>query len=163
MIDTSSWIALFGDGQGAPREGALTVMDALIAQGGAVSPLIAYDELPPRRDRLLSWIGARRRAFVEHDRDMVATVFEINTRFPRLVNYGKSIHGADPYVIALAVQMRNRGLPGPGPGPVAVVTKESDSPNSPTGIPYAARKCGISRIRMAELFDREGPGARSPG
>ena len=156
MIDTSSWIALFRDGQGAPSERSLAVVDALIAQGRAVSPLIVYDEISPRRDRLLSWIGARRRVFVGHDRDMVKAVFEINTRFPRLVNQSKSLHGADPYVIALAVQMRDRGLP--APGPVDVVTEESNRPDRPTKIPYVAREYGIPCIRMAELLEREGLG-----
>ena len=159
MVDTSSWIALFRNYPRKIHRKAWDGMDVLIDKGLLTSPLAVYEELSARQDYLLSWVGARPRIFFEPDQEMLDRVAQINGRFP-LLNKDKKKIVADSHVIALAVVLRERGLYGRAP---LVVTEESDSPGRPTKIPFVARAYGISCIRMVELLEREGLGARSSG
>ena len=100
----------------------------------------------------MSWVDDRAKIFFKPDREMLDLVAQINDRFP-LLNKNKSEIGADPHVIALAVVLRKRGLPGRAP---VVVTEEADHPNRPTKIPSVARRYGVSCINMDGLLGREG-------
>ena len=159
MVDTSSWIAMFRNYPRNLHKKAWDGMDGLIDRGLLKSPRLVHDEISARQDDLLSWVSARPEIFFKPDREMLVQVVQINARFP-LLNKDKSKIEADSHVIALAVVLRERGLYGRAP---LIVTEESDSPGRPTKIPFVARAYGISCIRMAELLEREGLGARSSG
>lgn len=103
----------------------------------------------------MSWVTGRQDAlFAKPDLDMLEQVVQINDRFP-LLNKTRHRLDADPYVIALAVVLRKRGLSGRTP---VVVTEEANSPDRPTKIPFVARQYGISCIDLATMLELEGLG-----
>ena len=130
-------------------------MNSLIVRHAIRSPRIVYDEIEARQDGLLSWLSTRQQIFLKPNIDMLNLVVQINSKHPLLVNRNKGKYGADPHVIALAVLLRQLGLPGPAP---VIVTEEADIPGRITKIPYVARQYDVSCIKIDVLLKREGIG-----
>lgn len=89
--------------------------------------------------------------FLPNDDATVARATEITHRYPHLTGSGDRHSCADPYLIALALSIKNGvdddSLP-------IIVTEENRA--SGTKIPKTADKCGVESCSTVGMFEREG-------
>lgn len=122
-------------------------IEALVGEGEIVTPDEVLHELERKEDSLLVWAKERKDMFRVLDEDLQRGGAEILGGFPNLVDSSSSITEADPWVIALAREMK-----------ASVVTGEK-----PTGqleskphIPDVCKHYGIKCIGMLELIREQG-------
>jgi len=143
-IDTSSLIAGWSrDYRPSVFRGLWDAMAELVIFEQLVASRSVYGEIEEREDRLVDWIKANEAMFVEDDEAIQARVQTILADWPRDVDFTRYLTGADPFVIALAME---RGL--------AVVTGEhpSNSPDAPK-IPDACRQYDVRCITLMDMIE----------
>lgn len=120
-------------------------MDGLISEGRLLAIDEVLHEVERKDDSLHKWIKQRSQMFIDLDLALQRRGKEIITRFPSLAQ-SKSLMkgGADPFVIALAVE---RGL--------TVVSAEKSKPTKPR-IPDVCNALGILHVTPLGLFRKEG-------
>ncbi len=74
----------------------------LMEKGTIISSQEVYEEILKGDDELKSWIKSRENYFLESSVEIQKTVRDILKDFRGLVEGGKRVNGADPFIIALA-------------------------------------------------------------
>jgi hypothetical protein len=158
VIDTSSLLQVRRD---VPRSGRSRVfkgLSALVSGQQLVFPCEVYEELrvghdglkPGSKDEAFDWAKAVHDAATRHGTDYEA-VRRVLAKVPDLVDYDKprGPDDADPYVVALALRLREMGHD------VIVVTEDRNDKPDKTSI---ATACGLLRLvrlpMLAFLADR---------
>ncbi len=131
----------------------------LIINGVLVSPKEVFKEISRRDDSLTKWSKKHSILFRELDDKQIKIVKEILNQYPSLANSDDENAAADPFLIALAVELnRNpqrtlfeinkRFTP-------KIVTEEKLKGNKIT-IPFVCKYYGINWIDLLEWFRVEG-------
>jgi hypothetical protein len=81
---------------------------------------------------------------------------EVANRFPDLVDLAKPDGSADPYVVACALDERDRVNATLWPQPVVVVAQESRKGPTKMQIPDACDHYGLAVVKLQGLLDSEG-------
>ena len=99
-------------------------------------------ELDKKQDDLHEWVKAQSDFFVPHDIEIQEHVLQVLSNFPGLYDLKKGKSGADPFVIAHAIQNN-----------YTVVTQEgwSNNPDKPK-IPNVCKEYDIRCINLLALM-----------
>lgn len=157
-VDTSSWIELK---ERYPPRTFLNLwnkLDTLVKSSRVISPQEVYGELDKKDDEVLKWVKQRKQMFVNlNDEEQIALVFDIEAKFPKLVDPQKETPEADPFVIALAVlETKNRILFG---DECIVVSEEKPGGGGISGKPKIPDVCysyGVRHFSILDLIQNEG-------
>jgi uncharacterized protein DUF4411 len=119
---------------------------ALIEEQRIVAPDEVFRELGRKDDQLKAWAKVHRQVFVEWNGAFLVRSKEITNRYRRMLDQKPGKNGADPLVVALAI---DRGA--------AVVTEElgTGNMNSP-GIPDVCRAERVQCINVLSFIKNEG-------
>jgi hypothetical protein len=129
-------------------------MDQLVTEGRLLVPEEVVREVYPSDDHAAQWIHERSTAH----RATVgtwSTACTIADRYPDLVNLAKPRGAADPFVVALALDEREKTANSLWRSEVHVVTNER-SHRPRIAIPDACDEEGIPCVDMYGWFDVEG-------
>ena len=105
-IDTSAW--LDGWARDYPQEVFPSLWDNLadsIKAGVLKCSEEVYVEIEKKDDGLHDWLKARKQVLVPIDEEIQATVLELLTAYPRLVDTHRNRSQADPFVVATAERL----------------------------------------------------------
>lgn len=154
VVDTSVWIDL------VPFRPPIFVtlwarIEALVTDGRLVVPEEVDHELNPSPDQPAQWV---------HDHPQIhrstaeswERAREVADRYPALVNLAKPRGTADPFVVAVAIEERERADAGLWPREVVVVTNETSRLPGRVAIPDACAGYGIRSVDMYGWFSAEG-------
>ena len=114
-----------------------------IESGSICSPKSVYDELMPYKDRLSSWVKARKtKGLCVHEGDNIQREFSkvadhVTVTYPRHKSE-EFLSGADPWIIACVLSVGG-----------TVVTQESTSRRRKVRIPIV---CGHFGVRFVDTF-----------
>ncbi len=133
-------------------------LDTLVKSSRVISPQEVYGELDKKDDEVLKWVKQRKQMFVNlNDEEQIALVFDIEAKFPKLVDPQKETPEADPFVIALAVlETKNRILFG---DECIVVSEEKPGGDGISGKPKIPDVCysyGVRHFSILDLIQNEG-------
>ena len=124
---------------------------AVIKDRRLLSPPLVLDEMWRGSDEVVAWADEHKSVFVPKDDAIVARAAEITHNYPHLAGSGDGHSRADPYLIALALSIKNGvdndSLP-------IIVTEENQE--SDIKIPKTADKCGVESCNTVGMFEREG-------
>ena len=143
-MDTSALIDLW---RHYPRDvfpGLWRNLERLLTEGKLVAPHRVLKELEQKDDDLSKWAKRNRRMFVGLDMDQQQQVKKLLEKYPALVDPGKSIPEADPFVVALGKK-----------GYIVISQERRGGPGSVTRIPDVCEKEGITCISLHQLFREE--------
>ncbi len=120
-------------------------IDALVDKQRIVSPDEVLRELSRQDDDLHAWAKARPGMFIKTDGSFLKKGVEIINRYPRMLDQKPGKNGADPWVVALAL---DRGA--------TVVTEEKPNGNmvSPK-IPTVCRAEGVRHMNVLEFIQSQ--------
>lgn len=121
-------------------------IEELIAEGRLIAPLVVRDEIRPG-DELHTWAKGQDGLFLEEDEAIQRHVRRLMRDHSNPQKPHKGINGADPFVIAMALE---RGRPW------AVVANENPGSAENRKIPYVCNAVGIECINFQEMMRREG-------
>ncbi len=128
-------------------------MEGLYKQERLIAPEEVKEELLD--DELKNWIKDKKDMFIKPDDEQMEIIKEILGKFSFLAKPEKpGGPNADPWIIALAIKLKNQKKQGLFNIEYIIVTEESKK--SPNKIPAVARHYGIECVNLKELFEREG-------
>ncbi|MBU2589808.1 MAG: DUF4411 family protein [Nanoarchaeota archaeon] len=131
-------------------------MEKLINDGLLVSPKEVLSEIEKGDDEVKEWAKKQKKLFKELNENQINIVKDILKKYPSLAKSNSLTPVADPFVIALAVEMEND----PQTTLIEIikkriiVTEESLSGNK-IKIPFVSHKYGIECIFLVEMFKKE--------
>jgi hypothetical protein len=106
-FDTSGWIQAWNDLYPQDTFPSLwEKMDALIREGRIIAPEEVLVELKRKDDGVHLWAKERAEMFVKLDGSFLERGIEITNRYKRMLDQKPGKHGADPSVVALALDRR---------------------------------------------------------
>jgi hypothetical protein len=126
-------------------------MVGLVTQKRLFAPNQVLEELKHKDDDICQWCRSRKDMFVREDIRILTTAQSIIRNFPQLSDHDKEIEDADPYVVALAQELKkqktlnNRN--------VKVVANEGEKKFH---IHDVCGRMGIDSIRFVEMVYLEG-------
>ena len=151
VVDTSTWIHLDKVYPASVFPSLARRCEEMIRGRRMLSHRTVLDEIRMGNDELVMWADQHRRAFVARTGATDARAAGIARDHPSLGGYKSGHDRADPYLIALALSIRE-GIDG-GPVPV-IVTEESQGRDK--RIPRVAGAYGIDSCSTLDMFRREG-------
>jgi len=155
VIDSSALIDLRRD---YPRKtfGKLWQRFADLAGAGRlIAPEEVRHEIGRRDDELKEWAASVDGLFVAPDDDFMACLSRVVAECPYLVNLARR-YAADPWVVALALQMQEAEAGKMFRAACHVVSHEVKAPQpGPLRIPDACDHFGLSHIRLVRIFEIE--------
>jgi hypothetical protein len=117
-----------------------------------MAPKEVLEELQDVDDALLKWAGKRKQQlFRRTSRALVNRVQTILKRFPALVDPAQPTRNADPFVVALALEEKNKTLG----EEVYVVTEEKYRPGK-TRISHVCEGFRLKYLTIHQMFLFEG-------
>lgn len=121
-------------------------LDACVDSGLLVSSDLVLDELKAQDDEILAWAKKHSSIFLPLDESIQQKAKEILRTHTALYDHKKKKSGADPFVIATAIQLS-----------CGVVTEEDKSggPNK-FKIPDVCEAYGVECMKVLEMLRREG-------
>lgn len=137
----------------------------LAKDGRLVAPFEVRKEILEGYDSLKSWIHNHEEIFLEFDADLILRTQRILSRFPRMADYeSEKLYNADPFIIALALQMQENPQRSLVPQVITVVTDEKGKletnpklhEKNLKKIPDVCEKCGIVCTDHFGMFRKEG-------
>jgi hypothetical protein len=127
-------------------------LDGLIRHGRIIAPRQVLEELQNVDDVLLRWARRRKQQLLRRTtRALVDRVQSIVKRFPGLIDPGQPTRNADPFVVALALEERNKTLG----QELVVITEEKYRPGK-TRIPHVCEAYRLKYLTIHQLFLFEG-------
>ena len=154
IIDTSSLIKL---NKHNPMDIYPTLwkkMDSLIKSGRLYSPKEVLEEINRFDDALAKWAKKHNEMFIEPTEAQINIVKELLKKYPSLIKIGKR-YAADPWVIALAIEMIHDPQKTLVKVKRVVVTEEKIRGNK-IRIPYVCEDYTIEAIDILDMFRIEG-------
>jgi hypothetical protein len=131
--------------------------ERLIERGLLVAPDEVLKELLPKDDALAKWAKKNKKMFRQLDAFQIEKVREIVNEFPSIANSDSEAAAADPFVIALAIELQEdpQQTLGTAVKKNIVVTEEKLRGNR-VRIPFICKKYGVDCINAIDLFRKEG-------
>jgi len=156
VIDTSSLIEL----KKFPNDVFPSLwknMEALIAEGFMISHKEVLKELSYQDDTLKKWAQKQKKFFKELDAYQIKIVKEILKKYPSLAKSESESPSADPFVIALAIELERDPQKTLDPSvKKRVVVSEERLRGMRVRIPFVCKEYGIECITMIEMCRSEG-------
>ena len=129
------------------------MMENLIKCERLKAPIEVFEEIEEKDDELYAWVKKNRNMFIEITSGQIEAVKEIMELFPSLVDESRK-HSADPWVIALAIDMRKQmGLT--EEREIIVVTNERLRGNK-IKIPFVCIHFNVPYISLIDMLRAEG-------
>lgn len=151
VADTSMWIHLVKFYPATVFPSLVQRCEGMIEDQRLVSPHAVLGEIHAGNDEVVAWADMHESAFVADSGATVERAETIQREHPSLGGSGGGRDLADPYLIALAISIRE----GIGGSFTPVIVTE-ESPRSGKKIPQTARKYGIDSCNTVGMFEREG-------
>jgi hypothetical protein len=155
VIDSSALIDLRRD---YPRKtfGKLWQRFAdLAGEGRLIAPEEVRHEIGRRDDELKDWAASADGLFVAPDADFMACLARVVAECDYLINLGRR-YSADPWVVALTLQLQEAEQGKMFPTPCYVVSHEVKAAQpGPLRIPDACDHFDLSHIRLVRIFELE--------
>jgi len=129
-------------------------MESLISKGLLVAPKEVLYEIIERDDQLAKWAKQQNNFFREPTVKQIEILRGILKDYPPLVKEDRK-HDADPWVIALAVEMATNSQQTLTPIKRIVVTEEKLRGDK-IKIPFVCQKYNIEAIDIIDMFRAEG-------
>ncbi|MFH1337729.1 MAG: DUF4411 family protein [Nanoarchaeota archaeon] len=129
-------------------------IESLINKGLLLAPREVLNEIMQGDDQLTKWAKKHNKMFVEPTEKQIEIVKEILKEFPALIKQNRK-YDADPWVIALAVEMATSLQQTLTPIKRIVVTEEKLR-GEQIKIPLVCQKYNIETIDILDMFRVEG-------
>jgi len=126
----------------------------IIKKGFLVSPKEVYKEISKKDDKLLEWAKKQKNFFKEPTEKQIEIIKDILQKYPSIVNVDGR-NSADPFVIALAIEMMNNNQQTLFPIKRIVVTEEKLRGNQ-VRIPFICQNYNIECLNVIDMFRAEG-------
>ena len=132
-------------------------IELLINKGFLVSPKEVLKEIEKGDDNLKDWAKKQTKFFKSLTLRQVQIVQEILAKYPKWINEDSMTPIADPFVIALAIEMEND----PQRTIIETIKKriivsEERMSGKKTKVPYVSLQYGIECIFLIDMFRNEG-------
>ena len=127
-------------------------MSALVRSQRLLAPMKVFKELEVMDDKLHDWAKENREMFKEITRGQIEAVREIMAGFPSLVDAAKK-YSADPWIIALAIDMRKQTT---FEGRDVIVVTNEKLKGKKVKIPYVCEHFGVPYKNLIEMLRSEG-------
>jgi len=132
-------------------------IEALIAEGFMISHKEVLKELSYQDDTLKKWAQKQKKFFKELDAYQIKIVKEILKKYPSLAKSESESPSADPFVIALAIDLERDPQKTLDPSvKKRVVVSEERLRGTRVRIPFVCKEYGIECITMIEMCRNEG-------
>lgn len=132
-------------------------VETLVDKGWLISPREVLKEISVMDDSLKKWAQKQKKLFRDLDAKQMEIVREILGKYPSLAKSDSEVAAADPFVIALTVELTRNPqktlFPG-GKGHI-IVTEEKERGNK-VRIPFVCRDYSIECIDIIEMCRIEG-------
>jgi hypothetical protein len=156
VIDTSSLIEL----KRFPDDVFPTLwkkLENLIDKGFMISPREVMKELFAQDDDLKKWTHKQKKLFRDLDANQIKILKEILLKYPSLANSDSDTPCADPFVIALAIELAKDPQKTLDPTiKKRIVVSEERLHGSKVKIPFVCKEYNIDCITMIEMCRNEG-------
>jgi hypothetical protein len=154
IIDTSSLIELNKHNPMDIYQTPWKKMNALVKSGRLFAPREVLDEINRFDDVLAEWAKDNNKMFIDPSEQQIKITKEILKKYPSLIKKGKR-YAADPWVIALAIEMIRSPQKTLIEIKRIVVTEEKIRGNR-VRIPYVCQEYTVEAIDILDMFRREG-------
>jgi hypothetical protein len=154
IIDTSSLIELNKHNPMDIYKTPWKKMSGLVKSGRLFAPREVLDEIIRFDDVLAEWAKDNNKMFVEPSDEQIEITREILKKYPSLIKKGKR-YAADPWVIALAIEMIRSPQKTLIEVKRIVVTEEKIRGNR-VRIPYVCQEYTVEAIDILDMFRMEG-------
>jgi hypothetical protein len=154
IIDTSSLIELNKHNPMDIYHTLWKKMDDLVKNGRLFAPREVLDEIIRFDDSLTVWAKKHPSMFKDMSKEQIDIVKEILKKYPSLIKKGKR-YAADPWVIALAIEMIRSPQSTLYEVKRVVVTEEKIRGNK-VRIPYVCQEYTVEAIDVLDMFRSEG-------
>ncbi len=154
IIDTSSLIALNRHNPRDVYPGVWQEMGTLIDSKRLFAPREVFEESSRLDDSLAEWTKTQMKMFIEPTLKQIEIVKEILRKYPSIIKLDKR-YAADPWVIALAIEM----IKSPQKALVEVkriVVTEEKLRGERIRIPFICQEYMVDAIDIIEMFRMEG-------
>lgn len=154
IIDTSSLIELNKHNPMDVYPGVWQKMEGLVNSERLFAPKEVFDEINRFDDTLAEWSKKHSEMIKEPTTEQIEIVKEILKKYPSLIKKGKR-YAADPWVIALAIEM----IRDPQKTLVKIkriVVTEEKIRGDKIKIPYVCKEYTVETIDILDMFRMEG-------
>ncbi len=145
VLDTSAIIDLFRYYPPETFAGLWGRIDALVKEGRLLCPEEVLRELKKKEDDASKWLEEHRTLVIRQENVVWRLAKKIANRHDGLVDTSRTIPQADPFVIALAKQLK-----------WSVVTSERTRGFGAVNIPSVCRHESVPCLSLLQLFATEG-------
>ena len=154
IIDTSSLIELNKHNPMDIYQTPWKKMNGLVKSGRLYAPKEVFDEINRFDDVLAEWAKNNSEMFIDPTEEQIKIAQEILKKYPSLIKKGKR-YAADPWVIALAIEMIRSPQTTLVEVKRIVVTEEKIRGNR-VRIPYVCQEYTVKAIDILDMFRMEG-------
>jgi len=154
VIDTSSLIELNKHNPMDVYPGVWQKMEGMVRLKQLFAPKEVLNEITQTDDLLSKWANGHSQMFVEPTETQIEIVREILENYPSLIKLDRR-YDADPWVIALAIEMNRREQSTIVEIKRIVVTEEKIRGNK-VKIPFVCEKFMVEAIDIIDMFRMEG-------
>ena len=129
-------------------------LESLFKENRLYSHDVVYNEIVPKQgtmDDLAKWMSGYKKYFHSESQRQMDLLSGILAKFPKLINEESEKDQADPYLIAMLVEMmEQKGLFGNESEYVVVSTENERSPNK---LPAACKYYDIRHLNLFDFFE----------
>jgi hypothetical protein len=134
-----------------------THMETLIKENKLISHEVVFDEIVPKqskKDELATWMSRYKSVFLPVSQRQMDLFPDILTNFPKLIAEESEKEQADPYLVAMIIEiMEQKGLFTSNSNYVIVSTESERSPNK---LPAACKYYNILHLNLFQFFNANG-------
>jgi len=156
-FDTSAFASLNRTNNNVIRlpESLWTFLENMMKSGNIISHRVVFDEIYAKNnnDFLTKWFADKSQYFYGKTDFQVQQMSQIIAKFPGLIDSNSEREQADPWLIALAMEVSNN-INLFGTNICIVVSQENQ--NSPQKIPAACKEFKVGHLSLREFFDKMG-------
>lgn len=127
----------------------------MISDGRIVSHIYVYEEIvsesTEKPDFITKWLLSKKSKFEKETAEQAVVVASIVQAFPDLIDADREKEQADPWIIALAITLRNQTNLFEE---VEYIVVTQENPNSSKKIPAACKYFAVQSVSLREFFDK---------
>ena len=154
IIDTSSLIDLNIHNPIDVYPSVWKKLEQMIRKGLLIAPKEVFNEIKQQDDKLSKWVKKQRNLFKRISKEQTRIVTQILQKYPSIIKVDRK-YDADPWVIALAVEMTNSRQTTLFSIKKIVVTEERLA-GLKVKIPLICKEYNIDCINVIDMFRNEG-------